>query len=88
MNGITDDLQQSVARALKELYSVYRQNRDLIAIGAYERGSDPKIDQALVAHEPLREFLRQAQGQKVPMEESLRDLAATAQRAALDIRGN
>ncbi len=85
MIAITDDLQVTVARSLKELYSTYRQNRDLITIGAYERGSDPKIDQALLAHEPLRQFLRQPQGQRVGMDESLRDLAQTAQMAQLEI---
>jgi flagellum-specific ATP synthase len=84
MIAITDEPQLSLARGLKELYSVYRQNRDLISIGAYERGSDPKIDQALVAHEPLRQYLRQPQGQKVTMEESLNDLAQTARSAGLN----
>ena len=83
MVAITDDLQMTVVRALKELYSIYRQNRDLITIGAYERGSDPKIDQALQAYEPLRQFLRQAQGQRVDMDTSLRELAQTAQAARL-----
>jgi len=85
MVAITEDLQVSVARSLKELYSVYRQNRDLITIGAYEHGSDPKIDQALVAHEPLRQFLRQPHTQRVPMEESLQDMARTAQMAQIDL---
>jgi flagellum-specific ATP synthase len=74
MPSIADESQQELARALKELYSVYRQNRDLISIGAYEPGSDPKIDQALRAHEPLRQLVRQPQHQKVGMEQSVSDL--------------
>jgi flagellum-specific ATP synthase len=88
MPGITDDGQQELARALKELYSVYRQNKDLIAIGAYERGSDPKIDQALRAYEPLREFVRQPQGKKVGMQESVNDLLQTARHSMGQAQGS
>jgi flagellum-specific ATP synthase len=83
MIAISDEPQLTLARGLKELYSVYRQNRDLISIGDYERGSDPKVDQALLAHEPMRQYLRQPQGQKVTMEESLHDLAQTARLAGV-----
>jgi flagellum-specific ATP synthase len=83
MIGITDEGQQGVARALKELYSIYRQNRDLISIGAYERGSDAKIDQAMRAHEPLRELLRQSQNTRITMNQSLHDLVETARQAGL-----
>jgi len=78
MPAVASEDQQELARALKELYSVYRQNRDLISIGAYEHGSDPKIDQALRAHEPLRQLVRQSQHKKVAMEESVNDLVSTA----------
>lgn len=87
MTAITEEGHQGKARALKELYSVYRQNRDLITIGAYERGSDTKIDQALTAHEPLRNYLRQPQHQKVTMQESLTNLAQTVRLAGLDTPG-
>lgn len=83
MVAITDEPHQTLARTLKEMYSTYRQNRDLITIGAYEPGSDPKIDQALRAHEPLRQFLRQPQHTKVSMRESLDHLQQTARLAAI-----
>lgn len=83
MIAITDEGQQGVARALKELYSVYRQNRDLVSIGAYERGSDPKIDRAIRAYEPLRALLRQPHNVKVDMNQSLHDLVETARQSGL-----
>ena len=43
----------------RECMAVYRKSRDLISIGAYQPGSNPKIDEAISLHEPLREFLRQ-----------------------------
>ncbi|WOJ93305.1 FliI/YscN family ATPase [Congregibacter variabilis] len=88
MPGIADESQQELARALKELYSVYRQNRDLISIGAYEHGSDPKIDQALRAHEPLRQLVRQPQHQKVGMEQSVSDLLNMARQLTNTPPGN
>jgi flagellum-specific ATP synthase len=85
MLNIVDATQLAVTRALKELYSTHRRNRDLIALGAYERGSDPKIDRAIAAHEPLRDFLRQPQQHKVSMEDSLRALAQTAITAGVEV---
>ena len=43
----------------RECMAVYRKSQDLISIGAYQSGSNPKIDEAISLHEPLREFLRQ-----------------------------
>ena len=83
MMNIVDERHLATARALKELYSVYRQNRDLIAIGAYEPGSDPKIDQSRLANEPLREYVRQPRHRKVGMRESLEGLAQTARHASV-----
>jgi flagellum-specific ATP synthase len=85
MTRLTDARQQGLARALRELYSVYGQNRDLINIGAYEQGSDPVIDRAIRAREPLRAFVRQDQAIPVSMGESLRDLHALASLAGIDV---
>lgn len=84
MMNIADPAQQALARALRELYSVYMQNRDLINIGAYEQGSDPKIDQAIRARESLRAFVRQDQGASVSMDDTRRDLRALATIAGID----
>ena len=85
MHGITDALQTKVAQALKELNSVYQRNRDLISIGAYEGGSEPKIDRAIHAQELLRSFLRQSSTQKVDLSQSYSDLADLARASGIDI---
>ncbi|MEM6545235.1 MAG: FliI/YscN family ATPase [Pseudomonadota bacterium] len=84
MNSVTSEEQQQRVRGLKELYSVYRQNRDLITIGAYSRGSDAKVDQAIDAHEPLQFFIRQEQRQRVTLEESVTHLAQLAQQTRIN----
>jgi flagellum-specific ATP synthase len=39
--------------------AAYKDKRDLIAIGAYEHGSDPLVDQAIGLRDPIDGFLRQ-----------------------------
>ncbi len=46
----------SVAR---QHLSEYRRHADLISIGAYRPGSDPRVDAAIAMREPLRQFLVQ-----------------------------
>ncbi|MFC1705330.1 FliI/YscN family ATPase [Planctomycetota bacterium] len=44
---------------LREVLATYEKNRDLIAIGAYERGSDKRTDWALDKIDVCEQFLRQ-----------------------------
>jgi flagellum-specific ATP synthase len=43
----------------REHLALYRKNEDLVSIGAYQKGANPALDQAITLHEPLRGFLRQ-----------------------------
>jgi len=81
MTEITDDEHQERARRFKGLYSTYEQNRDLISVGAYSRGSDPRIDEAIDMQPRLMEFLRQGMDQPVDLESSLHDLQALLETA-------
>lgn len=56
---IADDTWRLRIRKLKRLLSAYTANRDLIAIGAYQRGSDPATDEALARWPEIVEFLGQ-----------------------------
>jgi flagellum-specific ATP synthase len=47
------------ARRFKQLFSAYRRARDLIAVGAYVRGSDPLVDRAIGLYPALTAFLQQ-----------------------------
>jgi flagellum-specific ATP synthase len=70
MHDIVPDRQLRQARRLKQLLSTYEQNRDLIAIGAYQSGSDPRIDAAIEAQPGLRDFLAQDLHDRVSMVDS------------------
>lgn len=74
MNEITTREHQLAAREFKQLYSVYQQNRDLIAVGAYEQGSDDQIDLAIRAIPTLQAFLQQNMDTRVDLQQSLGEL--------------
>ncbi len=76
MNDITSREHQEMARAFKHLYSIYQQNRDLISVGAYERGTDERIDAAIDAIPLLDEFLRQDMHDPVSLQQSIEELTA------------
>ena len=44
---ITTPEQQQLIRRFRQLNAAYAQNRDLITIGAYAKGSDPRVDEAI-----------------------------------------
>jgi flagellum-specific ATP synthase len=71
MVDITDKAHQESVRRFKQIYSHYEQNRDLISVGAYQRGSDARIDEAIDQHPRLLEFLRQDLREKVSYKNSL-----------------
>jgi FliI/YscN family ATPase len=59
MPRVADAEHLAAARAVREALAIYRQNEDLISIGAYT-GGDAAIDCARQMHEPIGQFLRQA----------------------------
>jgi flagellum-specific ATP synthase len=75
MHEIVPPAQMQQARRLKQLLSLHEQNRDLIAIGAYQPGSDPRIDEAIQVEPAIRSFLTQDIRESVSMHESVAALA-------------
>jgi flagellum-specific ATP synthase len=51
---------RGAGQELRSLMAAYRDKRDLIAIGAYERGSDPLVDRAIDLRSAIDAFLRQS----------------------------
>lgn len=80
---VASEEHQHLARQLKQIYSLYQQNKDLIAIGAYTQGNDPRIDQAINVVPVINFFLQQQMREVIPYEQSVAQLkeiiaAATA----------
>jgi flagellum-specific ATP synthase len=77
MHEISSPEQLSLARQLRVAVSTYEHHRDLIAIGAYQRGSDPRVDSALALWPRIQKFLQQDMQERVDLATSLAALQAT-----------
>ncbi|MBY5990735.1 flagellar protein export ATPase FliI [Ferrimonas balearica] len=78
MPMVTEPLHLEASQLVKQLWSAYRQNQDLIAIGAYSAGSDPQLDRAIALQPAFNAFLRQPMKAPVDYEQSLTQLARLA----------
>ncbi|MCL7420564.1 MAG: flagellar protein export ATPase FliI [Methylobacter sp.] len=74
MPDIVDEAHLQMAREVRRLYSLYQQNRDLISVGAYQRGADPRIDKAIEKNAAILAFLQQDMNEPVDMSRSLSEL--------------
>ncbi len=72
---IADETWRERIRGLKRLVSAYNANRDLIAIGAYQRGNDPVVDEALARWPEIVEFLGQDVARAADLQDSRDGLA-------------
>jgi len=74
MHDIVPPEHSALARRFRQMLSTYQQNRDLIAIGAYQKGSDPRIDAAMAQWPNMQRFLQQGMHEKVGYGDSLATL--------------
>jgi flagellum-specific ATP synthase len=77
MHDVVSAPELALARRLRQTTAIYEHNRDLITIGAYQRGSDPRIDQAIARWPQIEAFLRQDMHERVTLAASVAQLAAT-----------
>jgi len=75
MPDIADVKHLQMAREVRRLYSLYQQNQDLISVGAYQPGSDTRIDEAIKKNADIVNFLQQDMNEQVDMARSLQELA-------------
>lgn len=59
MKQIADPHHLELSQQIRLLMSTYEQNRELIQIGAYKRGTDQEIDRSITYHSRIQEFLKQ-----------------------------
>jgi flagellum-specific ATP synthase len=59
MPQVVDAKHLQLAQQFKQMYATYRQNQDLITIGAYQAGSDRHIDEAINRFPALSAMLKQ-----------------------------
>lgn len=74
---------QRAGGSVRDLMSAYREALDLIQVGAYVAGSDPRVDAACVANPAIEQFLKQRTNERTSLEETqarLLKLAMLAQK--------
>ena len=62
------------ASRIREILAVYRDVEDLINIGAYVQGNNPRVDRAVEHIDAVQGFLRQGMEQQCPWEDTLEHL--------------
>jgi flagellum-specific ATP synthase len=70
MNSVVSENHMNWAGQVKEWLAVYKQAEDLINIGAYVKGSSPRIDQSVAVYDRIVQFLRQKINEKSNYTES------------------
>ncbi len=63
MPGCNSDEENDIIVKAKSLMATYNDMAELIRLGAYKKGSDPDIDEAIKYHDQLEDFLRQKPGE-------------------------
>jgi flagellum-specific ATP synthase len=71
---ITETAHQALVRRFRQLYAAYRRNEDLISVGAYRKGSDPRVDEAIAYWPRIRAFLAQDLHEPVSFAQSVQAL--------------
>ena len=80
------DIQSSISRIMKEIVpkehynlvgelkqnlAIYSESEDLINVGAYVNGSNPRIDRSILLNQPINDFLKQDVNEQYIYEETL-----------------
>jgi len=70
MQRVVDKDHARLNARIREILATYAEQEDLINIGAYKKGSNPKVDMALDHIEPVNQFLRQDLSESAPFEDT------------------
>lgn len=76
MPDVVTDAHFAAASKVRDLMATYREAEDLINIGAYVAGSNPRVDLAIARNETIRSFTRQGIYEKSTLEEAQRAVTA------------
>lgn len=71
---VTTKEHRTAAGRVRELLAAYEKAEDLINIGAYQKGSNRVVDEAIALSDPIRDFLRQDRDQRAESYESVEQL--------------
>ncbi len=69
--AIADDEHKAAVHKMRQLLSIYRENKDLIDVGMYQAGSNPKLDVAIELMPQINAFLQQRTSDLVSMDTTI-----------------
>ena len=69
MADIVSDEHRQMAGRVRDIMSIYNKNADLVSIGAYKPGTNPKLDYALGKMDAINSFLKQGVDESFGYEE-------------------
>ncbi|MBQ7125503.1 FliI/YscN family ATPase [bacterium] len=74
MSAIASSEHKQAAAKMRKILAMYRENKDLIDVGMYQQGSNPKLDIAIEMMPKVNEFLQQRTSDSVNMENTINTL--------------
>lgn len=74
MKDITDEKHKMHVEKTLDIMAIYKRYEDVITIGAYKEGTNPKLDYAIKMMDRIRSFLKQNITDKVSFEDGLNEL--------------
>ncbi|MCI8745212.1 MAG: FliI/YscN family ATPase, partial [Lachnospiraceae bacterium] len=74
MVNIVPEEHQRLAAKMRDLLSIYNKNEDLISIGAYKAGTNPRLDTAVGKIDAVNEYLMQRIADNFSIEEDLAEM--------------
>jgi type III secretion protein N (ATPase) len=74
MSAVASPQHRRAAQRLRETLATYEKQKDLILLGAYQKGTDSRVDYAIDKIEEIVTFLKQPTTEKVGLEETINRL--------------
>jgi flagellum-specific ATP synthase len=71
MSEIADDNHKEAAGEIRDLMAAYNDSEDLINIGAYVKGTNKRVDNAIMHHDNILKFLKQGVNEHNEFEKSI-----------------
>ena len=70
MDAVVPEDHVALAHRFRGILATYEESRDLISVGAYRSGSDPKVDEAIAKYPKIMELLKQSGKESRSMDET------------------
>lgn len=75
MDAVVTPEHRDAARRLRALVGHFEAKRDLVMLGAYAKGSDKELDEAIARMPNIEQFLRQSPNDRIAFDETVASLA-------------